>query len=196
METNYTKNDFLLNNHRMYTNEKNETFYYLNFGSSSITHRFGGLVENNKIGIKTNTCNTEFENCNFINRFSMYVKFINQTLGNYKNYYFCDNTIIQFNSIIEANNWLSFMFDFVLNNEYSNLSTYLNSKKLPKGIILNESYKDKSFKFLKVNDDFTISEIDFRKEYNINYLHNENDLYLLDFDKMERVQNLKCKTWV
>ena len=191
METKYIKEDFHLTNHRSYNGSE-----YLNFINPSINHRYSGLVHNNKIGIKNDTCNRDFETCSFLSRLDSWVRFINSSLNNYRNYYHTDTSIIQFNTIEEANSWFDFMYDLIVSNDLYYLSTFLNNKALPKGIIMCSSTGDYRFKFYKVNEDFTLSEYDFEVEYNKTYKHTPNDLYKYDFTSMCGMPNLECKTWV
>ena len=187
MNTQYTKKDFQLN-----ANETNNSGY-LKFNNPRITHRFGGLINNNKIGIKTDSCNQDFENCYFLSKFNSVVKSINHSYKNYKNYYYTDNTILQFDTIDKANSWLSFIYDFIINNDFLNCGVFFNGKGLPKNIIIFEN--GKKFIFFKLIDNFTFIEYDFENEYIKNY-KNSNDLYFYNFKTMELEPNLNCKTWI
>lgn len=186
MKTNYIKSDFHL------INIDND---YLTFNNPRITHRYGGLVKNNKIGIKGDTCNKDFETCDYLSKLDWFIRTINSTLGNYKNYYHTDNTIIKFDTIEQSNKFFDNLYDVITSNEYDNLSTFLNGRSLPKGIIIMESKR--KCKFFKVDSSFNVIDFEFTQDmYDKGYKHTVNDLYKYDFNTMTCEPNLECKTWV
>jgi hypothetical protein len=170
------------------------------FKCNDMQHRFGRRSQRNDgiIQLRPQSCGNPNQ---YVRRLSSWFKAINYSFGNNESYSYTD-TLIQFNSIKDANIFLDSIYDVInkpSNNKYYSVTaiSLCNGNgcyQLPKGVIEIRNW-DSDFKFYKVSEDFkTITEYDFKPLYD--KLKTKNDLHKYDFVNGKIVPNLDNPTWV
>lgn len=166
---------------------------WVRFKHPDMTHRFGWFLVNGQIVIGGQSRGNPSK---MVSILDSYIRAINFSFNNDATG--CKSkSVIRFNSIEEANVFLNSMFALIANNiEYYYISSTLLSNKYKLNKVLVICNHDKGFKFLKVNNDFTLTEIDYRQQYEANHKDPEKDMYFYNFDTMTTEANTNNPIWV
>jgi hypothetical protein len=160
------------------------------FKNSDMTHRFGRYTDaDGKIVIRPQSCGNPSP---LVRTLDSYIRAINYAF-NVTEFYSTANTIVKFETIETANEFLISLFKHVNQyKDYFHIGSFLLSedKKFKKHIMVSD--KDNNFLIFKINDNFTLTKID----YSTQYSYNDNDLYYHDFVEMKIKPNTNCKVWV